>query len=63
MNGTTSGWLLATSSPARGFIPGPVLSNVFIMDLDAEVEHTIGKFADDTNRGDAVDRCFGEGSG
>lgn len=61
MNGAMAGWHLITSSVVWDSIPGPVLSNVFITDLNTRVEHTIGRFADDT--GGAVDRCLGEGSG
>lgn len=63
MNGATSGWHLVTSSVALGSVPGPLLSNAFITDLDTGVGQTIGKFADDARLGGAVYRCFGEGSG
>lgn len=59
MNGAMSGRHLVTSSVAWSSVPGPVLSNVFITDLDTGAEHTIGKSADDTKLGDAVGRCFG----
>lgn len=48
MNGAMSGWYLVTSSVAQGSVPGTVLSNAFITDLDAGVEHTTGKFAGDS---------------
>lgn len=55
MNGATSVWRLVSNDILQGSVPGPVLLNTFINDLDAGVEWPTSKFTDDAKLGDAVD--------
>lgn len=60
VNGTASSWREVTRSVPHGSIPGPVLFNIIVNDLDAGVECTIREPADDPKLGGAVDSLMGQ---
>ena len=49
VNGATSGWQMVSSGDPQGSILRPFVFSICINDLEAGVECTVSKFADDTD--------------
>ena len=56
ISSTKSNWRQVTSGIPQGSMPGSILFNFFVNDLDDIVKCTLSKFADDTKMEEVADR-------
>ena len=59
VSGSMSDWRLVMSGAPQELVLGPVLYNIFVGDMDSEIECTLSKFTDDTKLSGAADTLEG----
>ena len=59
-NNSMSRWRSATGGVLQRPVPGLMISNIFISDVDSGIECTLNKFAEDTKKCDTADMPKGQ---